>query len=170
MKEEIEVYNLENCKLGKVKSFKVRRCGDNFDNPVIFRDCTFSDDVSVEIIFHSNNPVEINNVTMGKNSTLSIEVKENCTIDGLTMGERSTFTTGEYYTIDELSLNNLTLGKSATLTLSSENKNIPELSLTNCRVRDWSIWEIVDEFDKKINREIQGQVSGYKGFRIIGAK
>lgn len=165
--KEFENVIFENCTVGKVKSFKVN---SNPDRPIIFRNCIFNDDVVVEIEIDSNNPVEINNVTMGRGSTLLIEVKEECIINGLTMGEHSTFNTGEYYTIDTFSLNNITLGKSATITLNSENKNIPKLSLTNCQVRDWSIWEIVDEFDKKINREIQGHVSGYKGFRIIGAK
>ena len=166
--KEFENVIFENCTVEKVKSFKVSRTEENFNQPIIFRNCIFNDDVIVEIEINSNNPVEINNVTMGKKSELLIKVKTECKIDGLDMRDNSKFNTG-VSNIDKLYLNNLNIGKNSNLKLTPKDKNIPEVSFTNCMREIGSTWRIVDGFIK-LNRCIDGYVeSPYAnpGFRII---
>lgn len=163
--KEFENVIFENCTVGKVKSFKVN---SNSDRPIIFRNCIFNDDVVVKIEINSNNPVEINNVIMSKKSELLIKVKTECKVDGLKMGDNSKFDTG-VSNIDKLHLNNLNIGNNSNLKLTPKDKNIPEVSLTNCKLEIGSTWKIIDGFIKS-NRCIDGYVeSPYAnpGFRII---
>ena len=165
--KEFENIIFENCTIGKVKSFKVSRTEENFNQPIIFRNCIFNDDVVVEIEIDSNNPVEINNVMMGKKSELLIKSKTECKIDGLKMEDNSKLDTG-VSNIDKLYLNTIILREKSTLRLAPEDKYIPEVSLTKCQVEDMSTWKIIDGFVKS-NHSINGYVESpyaHEDFRI----
>lgn len=130
---DIENVTFENCVIGVIKSFEVIGSED-LKNPIVFKDCVFENEVSVEIKVNPDSIIEVNGLKMLEKSALQIS-----------------------RALDTLRINNVLIDLRATLKLRPRNETETEASLTNCWVRNGSTWIIIEPITCT-NREIFGYV------------
>lgn len=130
---DIENVAFENCVIGEIKSFEVIGSED-LNNPIVFKDCVFENEVSVEIKVNPDSVVEVNGLKMREKSNLKVRKA-----------------------LDKLQINNLCIGLRSTLNLNPRNETETEASFTNCWVLNGSTWIIIEPITCT-NREIFGYV------------
>lgn len=142
---DIENVTFENCVIGEIKSFEVIGSED-LKNPIVFKDCVFENEVSVEIKVNPDSIIEVNGLKMLEKSALQIS-----------------------RALDTLRINNVLIDLRATLKLRPRNETETEASLTNCWVLNGSTWTILEPLTYK-NRQIDGDIVSapeHRGFKII---